>query len=210
MCSRFENKETGLSIFEKLNRNYTGKFILDENIPELKAINIAPTDNILILKRNDEKIKITSASWGIRFLNKKNKPLIFNSRIETVKEKEHWQDMFNNSRCLIPATSFYEWIYDLRKRSPYKIWLVRKNLFFFAGLGTEINDVFYVSLITTEANLFMSNVHHRMPSILFKDDIIRFIESDYNDAINMISPLSNDEVMDIAPAYELMKKVKKD
>ncbi len=54
----------------------------------------------------------------------------------------------------------------------------------------------------------MSNVHHRMPSILFKNDIIKFIESDYNEAINMIKPLSDNEEMDISPAYDLMKKKK--
>ncbi len=131
MCSRFENKETGLSIFEKLERDYSGKFILDENLPELKTFNIAPTDRILILQKNEEKIKITTAIWGIRFIAKKIKPLIFNSRIETIKEKEHWQVMFNNSRCLIPATAFYEWIYNINKKSPYKIKLIKKNLFFY-------------------------------------------------------------------------------
>lgn len=208
MCSRFENKETGLSIFEKLEKDYTGKFILDENLPELKNSNIAPTDRILILKKNDEKIKITSAIWGLRFVAKKPKPLIFNSRIETVKEKEHWQVMFNNSRCLIPATAFYEWIFNINKKTPYKIKLTNRNLFFFAGLGTEINSEFCVSLITTEANLFMSNVHHRMPSIFFKKDIIKFIESDYENAINMIVPLSNEEEMEISPTNDLKKNKK--
>lgn len=208
MCSRFENKETGLSIFEKLEKDYTGKFILDENLPELKNSNIAPTDRILILKKNDEKIKITSAIWGLRFVAKKPKPLIFNSRIETVKEKEHWQVMFNNARCLIPATAFYEWIFNINKKTPYKIRLTNRNLFFFAGLGTEINDEFCVSLITTEANLFMSNVHHRMPSIFFKEDIINFIESDYEKAINMITPLSDEEEMEISPTNDLKKNKK--
>ncbi len=208
MCSRFENKETGLSIFEKLNKNHTGKFILDESLPELKSINIAPTDNILILKKNEEKIKITSAVWGIKFQSKKNKPLIFNSRIETVKEKEHWQVLFKNHRCLIPATGFYEWIFNINKKSPYKIRLTKTNLFFIAGLGIELNNIFCVSLITTEANSFMVNIHHRMPSVLFANDVVNFLDSDYENAINMISPLNDNVEMEISPAFDLMKKKK--
>jgi len=46
MCSRFENKETGISVFQKLKKDLDGKFILESD-EETKSINIAPTNKVL-------------------------------------------------------------------------------------------------------------------------------------------------------------------
>ncbi len=46
MCSRFENKETGESIFKKLQKESSGKITIEET-GEIKTTGIAPTNKII-------------------------------------------------------------------------------------------------------------------------------------------------------------------
>ena len=190
MCSRFENKENGISIFKRLKKNSAGEFLLEE-FEETKKVNIAPTDRIIVLMKQEDKIKITDARWGIKFKEEKTSPLIFNSRIETIREKPFWKNLFSNNRCLIPATSFYEWKTENNGKIPYKISLKNSNLFYFSAIYIIINNKLMVSLITTEPNLFMRNVHIRMPNINEEENINRFLCDDGEKLLNEIQPLDD-------------------
>lgn len=190
MCSRFENKENGISIFKKLEKNSAGEYILDE-FEETKKVNIAPTDRIIVLMKQKHKIKITDARWGIKFKEDKTSQLIFNSRIETIRDKSFWKNLFFNNRCLIPATAFYEWKAKNNDKIPYKITLKENSLFYFSAIYKIINNKLMVSIITTEPNLFMKNIHRRMPNINIESNINRFFEDDSERLINEVQPLDN-------------------
>lgn len=190
MCSRFENKDNGISIFKRLNKNSAGEYILEE-FEETKKVNIAPTDRIIVLMKQEHKIKITEARWGIKFKEEKTSPLIFNSRIETIIEKSFWKNLFFNNRCLLPATAFYEWKTENNEKKPYKITLEKNSLFYFSAIYKIIDNKLMVSMITTEPNLFMKNIHKRMPNINLEGDIFRFFNDDSEKLINEIKPLDN-------------------
>jgi putative SOS response-associated peptidase YedK len=108
MCSRFENKETGFSILEKLDKDEQGNYILEDD-GDLKKEVFAPTNFVFSLIKSEKDFKLKNFLWGIQFDKEKKSPLIFNSRIETIKEKSYWTRLFYKNRCLLPSTAFFEW-----------------------------------------------------------------------------------------------------
>jgi putative SOS response-associated peptidase YedK len=87
-------------------------------------------------------------------------------------------------RCLIPSTHFFEWRHVNQRGKngkvlkstiayPYLVRLKEQEMYYFAGIWNPNNlhgDNF--SLVTTEANLVMSQIHNlkkRMPTILTEE-----------------------------------------
>jgi putative SOS response-associated peptidase YedK len=99
---------------------------------------------------------------------------LINARSESVHEKPSFRDSFKNKRCLIPATGFFEWRENptKKKNDPYYIRTTNQPVFSFAGLWSSWTDkttgaeVLSFTIITTEANEFLAEIHNRMPVIL--------------------------------------------
>lgn len=93
-------------------------------------------------------------------------------------------------RCLIPSSGFYDWrhIFPLNKKTgqplktavkyPYRVMVKDKEIFWMAGIWNQWTDaetgetVDTCSIVTTEANLAMSQIHNskkRMPTMLNDD-----------------------------------------
>jgi putative SOS response-associated peptidase YedK len=84
----------------------------------------------------------------------------------------------NNQRCLIPATSFFEWRWMDEKgkvKIPYNIGFDDHKLFSIAGLYSRWKDkatdeyIYTYTVLTTEANPLMAKIHNskkRMPVII--------------------------------------------
>lgn len=94
---------------------------------------------------------------------------MFNARAETIDQKPSFRNAFYKRRCLIPAESFYEW--KQRGENPLRIYLPNHKIFSFAGIWElwkpkDGEVVLSCSIITTEPNNFMKNIHNRMPVIL--------------------------------------------
>jgi putative SOS response-associated peptidase YedK len=205
MCSRFENKESGISIFEKLEKDLEGNFILDDISDELKKINIAPTNNVISVLKDEENFKIKSLKWGIQFDKINKSPLIFNSRIETIKEKKYWTQLFYRNRCLLPATAFYEWKEIDKAKVPHRIFLPDEDFFFMPSIFVMIENNLCASLITTTPNKFMKNIHNRMPVILNKEIGLQFLKAEPDKALEFCVPLENNTKMEIDIAKDLLK-----
>jgi len=96
---------------------------------------------------------------------------MINARAETVDEKPAFRDAFRQRRCLIPASGFYEWKKGERRKQPYYIRGKDGHLFAFAGLwdrwvASDGQPVESCTLITTDANDLVVQLHDRMPVIL--------------------------------------------
>lgn len=195
MCSRFENKETGFSILEKLDKDELGNYILEDD-GDLKKEIFAPTNFVYSLIKSDKIFKLKNFFWGIQFDIEKKSPLIFNSRIETIKEKSYWTKLFYKNRCLLPATAFFEWKEIDRKKIPHRISLTEEDFFFIPSIFIKMEDFYYASMITTQPNAFMKNIHKRMPVILSKKDGIIFLNEEPKNALDMCNPLSNNVKME--------------
>jgi putative SOS response-associated peptidase YedK len=209
MCSRFENKETGFSIIEKLEKDFTGNYILEDD-NELNKENIAPTNMVISLVKDDDKFKIKNYFWGIQFDKVKKSPLIFNSRIETIKEKKYWTQLFYKNRCLLPATAFYEWKEINKTKIPHRIFLPGEDFFFITSIFLKMEDYYYVSMLTTQPNAFMKNIHNRMPVILHKKEGMDFLNQEPKQALEMCLPLSEKIKMKVEIADKLLTDKQKE
>jgi len=120
------------------------------------------------------------AQWGLlpgwakdRALQKNS----LNARVETLGEKAMFRDSVQN-RCLVPASAFFEhqWT-DLNKKNCPKIKHIIKakgrDTFCFAGLYSTWQGKLTFTIVTTDANSIMAEVHNtklRMPIILKPED----------------------------------------
>lgn len=92
---------------------------------------------------------------------------IFNAKSETVAELRTFSKLFRESRCLIPASFFFEWQKTTEGKQPFCIRLKDEDMFSFAGIYRP--DEGFV-IITTKPNSLMEPIHNRMPCILTKKD----------------------------------------
>lgn len=131
-----------------------------DSVPEFQPrYNIAPATEVLIVRGNQAAL----ARWGLR-------GKLINLRAETVVEKPSFRDTYRKRRCLVPASGFYEWKQQGRRKQPY--YLVPRNepLLGFAALWETWSGVDTFTLITTDANAAMRTIHDRMPVIIAKQD----------------------------------------
>lgn len=189
MCGRFENK-VNENQFVQLFKEMQIDLLIDESIKKYKNENIAPTDKIFAIRRLNENYQLSLVNWGIKF--KVDSPLIFNSRIETIKEKKYWFTLFDKNRCIVPMSGFYEWKKEGNKKIPHKIYLPDKEIFFVPALYyTDNQKNVYTSLITTVPNNFIKQIHHRMPVILDLKTAIEFLSNDAGRNLELCLPYND-------------------
>lgn len=180
--------------------------------------NVAPSFTMPIITKNSPN-KAIMAKWGFLpvWEYKKPKPFgLINIRSETCKEKPYFKSVLLSSRCLIPATGFFEWkemkLEGKPEKFPFFIFLKDQELFSFAGIYTMYEDAekkpqYYFAILTTEPNKFMSDIHRRMPVILEKkeeDDYLNPESKDFDKLYNLItSPYPSEKMK----AYPVSKAV---
>ncbi len=77
--------------------------------------NIAPTTIIdVVIPRGGDRLELVPMRWGLipSWWKKtaKEAPSTFNARAETVARKPMFRAAFKRSRCVIPASGYYEWV----------------------------------------------------------------------------------------------------
>jgi putative SOS response-associated peptidase YedK len=125
--------------------------------------------------------QITFMFWGlIPFWSKdsKGKYSAINAKSETAAQLATYKKPFRHSRCLIPATGFYEpdKINVLKPPHPWHYFRLKdQELFAFAGLYDIWKDretgkeIYSYTLLTTEPNELVGKWHGRMPVILSRE-----------------------------------------
>lgn len=168
-----------------------GRFTLIEAIPWLAEImglenpenvgsvppryNVSPgTDVAIVRSREDKPRELALARWGLVPFWAKDPDFgarTINARSETAAQKPAFRAAFRYRRCLIPADGFYEWSGSGRKKQPFFIHLGDRKPFAFAGLweswtGADGSVLETCTILTTQANEKLTELHHRMPVIL--------------------------------------------
>ena len=194
MCGRFETKPNADGLLKQLEQLHIDLIV--EKDEAVKTVNIAPTEKITGIRKQQKKYLLSSFQWGIKF--SQSSPLIFNSRMETIIEKKFWKDSFNRNRCLIPMTAFHEWKKEGGKKVAYRIFLKTEDLFFIPALYYINNENTYsASLITTTPNDFIKPIHHRMPVIFTYGNAVSFLTNTVEQNLKLCIPFPNPEIMEM-------------
>lgn len=135
-------------------------------VPAYQArYNIAPTAQVLVIREGGAAM----VKWGLVPRWAKDPSMgarMNNARAETVAEKPSFREAYRKRRCLIPANGYYEWKLEHGLKQPYYITPSSGELFAFAGLWEQWNDLQTCAIITTDSNEKMAAVHERMPVIV--------------------------------------------
>jgi putative SOS response-associated peptidase YedK len=180
MCGRYAQAQGMDEIIERFALDSS---LVDKSLP--LNWNIAPTNEIYIIRDNERGRVLDSASWGMiapwqkNFTEARNSQShAINARSESIHEKPTFRQAFRTSRCLIPATGYYEWATSLGKYPPKQPFYIcsqdeGKSLSI-AGIwstwrnenGSEIQSA---AIITREAVGELATIHSRMPVFMPKD-----------------------------------------
>jgi putative SOS response-associated peptidase YedK len=157
------------------------------NIPEnlQPRFNIAPTQPVAVVA-NDGKNRLDYFVWGLIPSWAKDPSIgsrMINARAETLAEKPSFRTAFRRRRCLVLADGFYEWKQDknARRKTPMYIKLESGSPFAFAGLWENWNSadgsqILSCTIITTQPNALMEDIHNRMPVILPEEAYKKWLE----------------------------------
>ena len=160
--------------------------------------NIAPTDDHWIVRMKYEERELLPARWGLVNSWAKDRSRAarqINARSESAHQNPAFRNAFAQRRCVIPADGFFEWVGAKQARKP--IWFHRpdRGLLLFAGLYEswqrepgQWGRTF--TILTTEANQVVADVHDRMPVILTDERVDAWLYQSHKDLEELRSLLA--------------------
>ena len=137
--------------------------------------NVAPSQHmpIIVQDRESRKPCMVRAQWG--FIPHWWKALKapshnINARLESAADKPLWRQAWRRSRCLIPATLWYEW---QKLDGGKQAWALEpEGEYMLAGLWSRWHDpaneqmITSFAILTQAAESSLSAIHDRMPLLL--------------------------------------------
>jgi putative SOS response-associated peptidase YedK len=162
-----------------------------------RRFNIAPTHEAPVIRAaaGGER-EVALLRWGLVPSWAKELSIgsrLINARSETLTQKTAFRAAFRARRCLVPASGFFEWTGEARYRVPHAITVAGRPLVAFAGLweGWKAPDgrlLETYTIVTTEANAFVSGMHDRMPAILEERDMDAWLRGSVEEAQAVLKP----------------------
>jgi putative SOS response-associated peptidase YedK len=190
MCGRFTLTTPGEDLAET--------FGLDEVPDVAPRFNIAPTQPVAAVRRIPAGApkSLSLLRWGLLPSwprEPRGRTLLINARAESLAEKPAFRDAFERRRCLIPADGFYEWRHVNGAREAFLVRRADGRPFALAGLweppaerdpGVEGS----CTIVTTDPNELLRDIHDRMPVILEPEDWNRWLDPDLR-KVSVLRPL---------------------
>jgi putative SOS response-associated peptidase YedK len=186
--------------------------LAEEDLPEgtpTRRFNVAPTQQMPIILREGEETQLKLLRWGLTPKWAKSKSqLLINAKAETLAEKPTFRTLFASSRCIVPATGFYEWKGGKDDKVPYLITVTDRPVFGFAGLY----DTGHYVIVTCGPNKVMKPIHNRMPAILEAEHHAAWLDPNLDDPDKLdalLGPYPADK-MEARPVSDRVNSVSND
>jgi len=189
MCGRIiqSSDPLRLAIVEGLNTP-------DSRISRLKPrYNGAPSQELLVIRENHDTAErsLDLLRWGLIPHGCEDpaggrRPI--NAKAETVARLPTFRDAYARRRCIVPVDGFFEWQATKEGRRPYAVAMRDGSPFAIGGLWENWKSprsgqwIRTFCIITTPANVLVSRIHDRMPLILARADLERWLGAEKNPA----------------------------
>lgn len=172
MCGRFSIIDPLESILNRYSVTEPAELDYQPNY------NAAPMQYIPSVIRSSHGNRLGMLRWGLVPSWAKEDKIgskMINARGETITEKPAFKRLINTKRCIVPCSGFYEWMNEDGHKQPMRIVMKDQTIFSMAGLydtwaDDEGNKISTCTIITTQPNQLMENIHNRMPVILRQED----------------------------------------
>lgn len=137
---------------------------------EIATGEVFPSNNVLTLGANKNNEVVPGITkWG--FEGFKKGQLFINARSESVEEKKTFSKHFRERRIVFPMNGFYEWDSSKKKF----LFTGNNEVIYVAGFYRMHENVAESIIMTTEPNATVSPIHDRMPLIIEKSDIDKWV-----------------------------------
>lgn len=147
--------------------------------------NIAPRQDVLAIRAESDQRHLVNLRWGLIPSWAKDDKIGYktiNARSEAAHNTASFRAAFRARRCLLPASGFFEWQKQGKEKQPYYFQRGDGNPMALAGLWESWLDrgegrvVESCTILTTDSNELVGQVHHRMPVILEPEDFDSWLD----------------------------------
>lgn len=176
MCGRYASAEDPTSLrlfFESVEGE------VEELAPNY---NVAPTQSVYVVDELAGERRLRVVNWGLVPSWAKDASgmgRLINARAESVADKPSFRAAFARSRCLVPATGWYEWKTvnaEPKVKRPFYLHDPAGQPLAFAGLleawlnPADGKWLRTMAIITTDNCVELQPVHDRMPVVLERSE----------------------------------------
>lgn len=180
MCGRFDQ--------HTLPYRYAGYIdALLKPAPEEPAAryNVAPQTRAWVARTTREgERELTPLSWGlVSYWDDDPKTAVkpINARAESAATRPMFRKLMEIHRCVVPVDGFYEWRKTPAGKLPYYIRLAGDEPLLLAGLWDRWKRgaapaIESFAVLTTPANPSIAALHDRMPAIIDRGDLDRWLD----------------------------------
>ena len=206
MCGRYTLTYNELMELEEFLETVERDTNLSSQKGSYGNYNVSPTHEMPVAYIDDNgKRSLETMHWG--FMGWEPKPgkkpfLPINTRDDSLLKKPMWKKPFFKSRCIVPASGYYEWTGKKGNKTPHYIYPTKESFLGFAGIFSDLapedkQSSKSYSIITTSPNKVMEKIHDRMPVILHPSEFSDWLNPDNEDPkflTDLLRPYSDDGI----------------
>lgn len=184
MCGRFYVDDETAQEIEQIARQIDARLMNNRQVTTItpsSTHDVYPSQNSSVLLKKEDHLVLDNLKWG--FPRYQQKGCVINARSETICNSRMFKSSVESRRCVIPARGFYEWDKD---KIQYQFEQKEHGILLLAGIYNIFENVTCYVIITTACNESMKDIHDRIPLILNRDEISKWL-LDENDAVNLLN-----------------------
>ena len=192
MCGRYERRGDK----QKIAEAFHVKGGLDE-VDFGEDLDCAPGSIQPVVWMNEEGERTLGLMrWGFRLPER----LLFNVRSDGVAKANFWKDKFASNRCIVPASSFFEWKGKKVPKPKYEITVLDREFFGIAAEWAEWRNPKTqkwektFATFTSEPNTIIRELHDRQPIILDPKDFGEWLSPSERAPVHLLRILPDEAI----------------